>query len=256
VIPVVLYHGSAKWRIPLNFASLYQAPESLMKGLVDFTYSLCDLSTCADEEIKLGAMTTVALLLLKHIHSEDLVERLRDVFGLLRAMTEQTALEFLETILRYLGAATQSVTAEDCRRAVEAALPEKGDKYMDRILDELVAERRQELIQHAMKEGIREGMQQGIREGVQQGIREGMQQGIREGVQQGIREGMQQGIREGAFFLTMRLLTRKFGDLDTALEERVRQLSLEELGRLGEELLDFPNESALIEWLDRIEKSR
>jgi hypothetical protein len=33
-------------------------------------------------------------------------------------------------------------------------------------------------------------------------------------------------------------------------------LSFEELERLGVDLLDFRDESALTEWLDRVEKSR
>jgi predicted transposase/invertase (TIGR01784 family) len=219
VIPIVLYHGMAKWRIPLNFACLYRAPESLKEILWDFSYYLCDLSAHTDGEIKLGAMATVALLLLKNIRSETLAERLMDVFGLLRAMTEQTALEFLETILRYLGAASETLTMEDCRKALEATFPETGEMYMDRWTEQLVAEHRQEW----MKEGIR--------------------------------EGMREGIKEGAVSLTIRLLIRKFGPLDSALEERVRQLSFEELERLGEELLDFQDESALAQWLERFGKS-
>ena len=59
VIPVVLYHGSLKWKIPLNFASLYRAPESVKGSLWDFNYTLCDLSAYADEEIKLGVMARI-----------------------------------------------------------------------------------------------------------------------------------------------------------------------------------------------------
>ncbi len=214
VIPVVLYHGTDKWSIPLNFASLYQGPESLRQSLCDFTYYLCDLSTYTDEELKMGAMATVAVLLLKHIHRDDLVERLTDVLGLLRAMNEQTALEFLETILRYLGAATERVSVEDCRKAVQAAITDTGDLYMDRLLDQMVAEH---LAKHRPK---------------------------------WVEEAMQEGMKEGTASLTVRLLTRKFGCLDTALEDRVRQLPIEELERLGDELLDLPSASALTQWLD------
>jgi hypothetical protein len=37
----------------------------------------------------------------------------------------------------------------------------------------------------------------------------------------------------------MRQLTRRFGSLDEALEEQIRELSVEKLDRLAEELLDF-----------------
>ncbi len=213
VIPVVLYHGSAKWSIPLNFASLYRAPESLKGSLWDFTYTLFDLSAYADEEIKVGVMAKTALLLLKHVHSQDLAQRLGDIFGLLRTMNEQTALGFLETVFRYLGAAGETVTMEDCRIAVKATFPEKGELFMERWIEEIAAERHQEWL----------------------------------------REGMEEGRKDATLSLTVRLLTRKFGSLDAALEERIEHLALEKMERLGEDLLDFRTPSELTEWLDRIE---
>jgi predicted transposase/invertase (TIGR01784 family) len=214
VIPIVLYHGTVKWKVPLNFASLYQAPESLTRSLWDFTYTLCDLSSYTDEEIKLGVMAKVALLLLKHIHGQDLAHRLKDILGLLRAMEVQTALEFLETVMRYLGAAAGTVTMEDCRKAIEATFHETGDIFMERWIDEIAAERHQ----------------------------------------QWKAEGLKEGLKEGAIAVTLRLLTRKIGDLGAGTEDRVRQLSFEQLERLGEDLLDIPDESALTEWLDRVDR--
>ncbi len=232
VIPVVLYHGSALWRAPLNFASLYGAPKTLRTSLLDFTYHLCDLSAYADEEIKLGALAQVALLLLKHIYSRDLPQRLKDIFGLLRAMSDQTALEFVETVLRYLGAASATVTMDDCREAVQDTFPETGEMLMDRWTEQLVEEHKLEW------------------------LAQGMAQGLKQGLKQGMKEGMKEGMKDATSSLTIRLLRRKFGRLDTALEERIRHLTLEQLERLGEDLLDFQDESALTEWLDRIEKPR
>ncbi len=70
-------------------------------------------------------------------------------------------------------------------------------------------------------------------------------------MQEAMEEGRAEGRKEGAASLTIRQLTRKFGGLDQTLEERVRQLPLDELVLLGEELLDLPNESALVEWLEK-----
>lgn len=74
--------------------------------------------------------------------------------------------------------------------------------------------------------------------------------------QEWLRKGIEAGRKEATVSLTIRLLTRKFGRLDTALEERVEILTLEQLETLGEDLLDFRAPSALTEWLDRTEKSR
>ncbi|MEW6350755.1 MAG: Rpn family recombination-promoting nuclease/putative transposase [Thermodesulfobacteriota bacterium] len=221
IFPVVLYHGTAKWSIPLNFASLYRGPESLRPRLLDFTYCLVDLSTFTDEELTVDALTTLGLLLLKHIHRDDLVERLGNMFRLFRPMDRQTALEFLETVLRYLGAATDRVTAEDCREALQGPLTDRGELRMDeyRLIDGLIADH----LARNRPKWMREAME----------------------------EGLEEGRKEGTASITIRLLSRKFGCLDNALEERVRQLPLEELELLGDALLDLPSESALAEWLDR-----
>ncbi|MEW6352276.1 MAG: Rpn family recombination-promoting nuclease/putative transposase [Thermodesulfobacteriota bacterium] len=218
IIPVVLYHGRTEWRIPLDFGSMYAVPESLKRRLLDFTYCLCDLSQYTDEEIKLGAIGTVGVRLLKHIHSEDLADRLAELLGLLRTMHEETALEFLETVLRYLGSAAQAVTVDDCRKALGAAFPETGETYMTGWIDQIVEERRHDWFEEGVKEGVKEG------------------------------------IRKGAASLAVRMLVRKFGSLDADLEKRVRQLSPEQLERLGEDLFDLSDQTALADWLDRVEK--
>ncbi|MEW6352277.1 MAG: DUF4351 domain-containing protein [Thermodesulfobacteriota bacterium] len=86
--------------------------------------------------------------------------------------------------------------------------------------------------------------------------KDGVMEGFMEGFIQGFKEGFQEGIREGAASLAVRMLARKFGSLDADLEKRVRQLSPEQLGRLGEEMLGLSEEASLAHWLDTIGKPR
>jgi hypothetical protein len=44
VLPLVLYHGKARWRISWSFSSLFAAPEVLKPYVPEFTYLLTDLS--------------------------------------------------------------------------------------------------------------------------------------------------------------------------------------------------------------------
>jgi predicted transposase YdaD len=62
-------------------------------------------------------------------------------------------------------------------------------------------------------------------------------------------EGQLEGQLEGELTLVLRLLARRVGTLDESLVQRVRGLSLEELERLGEALLDFSDVSDLQGWL-------
>jgi hypothetical protein len=52
VLPLVLYHGKARWRIPWSFSSLFAAPEVLKPYVPEFTYLLTDLSRFSDDESK------------------------------------------------------------------------------------------------------------------------------------------------------------------------------------------------------------
>jgi predicted transposase YdaD len=72
---------------------------------------------------------------------------------------------------------------------------------------------------------------------------------FREGQLEGQREGRVEGQLEGELTLVLRQLARRVGTLDESLVQRVRGLSLEELERLGEALLDFSDVSDLQGWL-------
>ena len=69
-------------------------------------------------------------------------------------------------------------------------------------------------------------------------LNEGMQKGIQKGIQKGRREGRQEGRQEGAQHLLLRPLTRRFGPLDTATEQRLQQATLEEQERWSDNILD------------------
>ncbi len=64
-------------------------------------------------------------------------------------------------------------------------------------------------------------------------------------------EILKEGLQQGEASLTIRILSRRFGQLDLALKEKIRQLSVPQLEELGESLLDFSSLSDLISWLDK-----
>lgn len=74
---------------------------------------------------------------------------------------------------------------------------------------------------------------------------------LQKGAQQGLQQGRQEGRREEAISLLVRLLTRRFGAVDSQLQERLQGLSLEQLEELGEALLDFKTAADLGIWLEK-----
>lgn len=61
---------------------------------------------------------------------------------------------------------------------------------------------------------------------------------------------LQKGEKKEALKYTLRLLNRRFGELDSSIIERIQSLSTEQLEELGEKLLDFSHVSDLIVWLE------
>nr|WP_242042595.1 DUF4351 domain-containing protein [Leptolyngbya sp. FACHB-541] len=70
-------------------------------------------------------------------------------------------------------------------------------------------------------------------------------------MQEGIERGLEQGRQEGEIAVISRLLSRKFGAVDAALQECLRQLSIAQLEDLAEALLDFSTKADLMDWLNR-----
>lgn len=70
-----------------------------------------------------------------------------------------------------------------------------------------------------------------------------------------LQKGEEKGKQEEAFQFVMRLLTRRFGEIDSSIIERIRLLSIEKLEILGEELIDFSAISDLVTLLEQQENS-
>ncbi len=89
-------------------------------------------------------------------------------------------------------------------------------------------------------------VRQEVREELQQEVREELQQEVR----QEVREELQQEVRQQeALELIRRLLLRRIGTVNPQLQERIEQLSVNQLEDLAEALLDFSNEANLAAWL-------
>ena len=176
IVPCVVYHGEAIWRVPLDFRSLAATPDELSSFLPDFRYLLCDLSQYSDEAIRGVVTLRVALLVLKYIFRADLEERLPEILGVLQELAAQrTGLEYVETVLRYVVRATDRVSEEGLQKALEAVFPETGGAIMPTLAEKW--------FQQGKQEGIQEGKQEGIQEGIQRGLRQGLLMGIELGLE-------------------------------------------------------------------------
>jgi flagellar biosynthesis/type III secretory pathway protein FliH len=83
----------------------------------------------------------------------------------------------------------------------------------------------------------------------QKGIEEGLRQGLEQGLEQGLQQGLGQGTRAGKEDIVSRQLRRRFGELPVETTHRLDQLTSEQLGDLGEAVLDFTGLADLDRWL-------
>ena len=172
IIPLVLYHGRTQWHVQQNFGALLQGPEELRPYWPEFNYELYDLTRYSDADLVGAAMLQVTLQVMKHIFSGELAQRLPGILGLLQELARQeTGLEFLYTVLRYVSQSGRNVTAADIQQAVVTVFPEEGAVLMATAAEQWM-ERGKEL---GKQEGIVIGKQEGERNGLLAAIELGLE---------------------------------------------------------------------------------
>ncbi len=145
VIPVLVYQGDSPWPYGETFQQSLRLPDAFAPYMPEFRYVLCDLSRLSDAEIEGIVWLRVALLLMKHIADPALPEQLPAIFDLCRELaSKRTGLEFLETILRYLSAASRTVSKQDIRQAIATTLPKLEERLMTTMAEEWLEEGRVE----------------------------------------------------------------------------------------------------------------
>jgi len=70
--------------------------------------------------------------------------------------------------------------------------------------------------------------------------------------QQGKQQGEQEGEQKGEVSLILRLLTRRFGEIQLPIKQQIQSLSISQLELLGESLLDFSELQDLVNYLAKV----
>jgi len=74
-------------------------------------------------------------------------------------------------------------------------------------------------------------------------------QEVKEEIQEELEQEVKEKVREETLQLVKRLLQRRTGAVNQQLQQRINQLSVEQLENLAVALLDFSNEADLVTWL-------
>ena len=145
VIPLVIYHGKTNWNIGLRFSEIIEPIDnSLRKYIPDFEYILYDLSKYSDDEIVGTEELKVMLNLMKYIYSENLQDKLREIFKILSHISD-TNLDYISTITIYLMSTTE-IEIKELAKIMTETISEKGGEIA------------MTTAQKIKKEGINEGI--------------------------------------------------------------------------------------------------
>lgn len=72
IVPIVLYNGSTKWDVPVNFKGILNETDMFDKHLVDFRYILVDVNSYSkDDLLKLANVISIIFMLDQSIVAKD-----------------------------------------------------------------------------------------------------------------------------------------------------------------------------------------
>jgi len=205
IIPLVIYHGAAPWKVPTSFSSVVQLGPGLGIKPLDFDMVLVNLEGIDDSALSGEPTLRAGLLALKYATREGMqLSRLSVVLGGLKA-----APSLLRLGLIYMMETYRRVDRAVLLGEAKRVMPEHEERIMT-IAQELRAEGR--------KEGIREGIRKGIKEGLEEGVKRGRVEGQRDAL--------------------LRVLRRRFGRIPKAARARVMAAELPELDTWLDRALD------------------
>lgn len=155
IIPILIYQGRKPWHIPTQFRSQYTGPEPLRRFWPDFEYELVNLSEINEVALKDALLWRVVWYTMQLAIDREEIDRLPEIIGLLfRLVPQQTALQFLETSLRYIAYVSNRVSSDKLRQVVVQSLPGEGEKVMGTIVREWLQEGKQEGRQESLQEMV------------------------------------------------------------------------------------------------------
>ena len=172
IIPLVVYHGYGPWHYGTNLSDLLSGPaEPLARYVPDFQFLLYDLSRYKDDEIKGMIVSRVGLMVMKHIFHDDLPDVLKKVMELLAELSDKKrALDYVETIIRYVINASDALNLNDLKTIIEKSYFQKKEGELMTIAEQL------------RREGHQRGLQQGREQGLEQGLEKGQLEATRDSV--------------------------------------------------------------------------
>lgn len=215
VLPIVIYNGERPWTAATELAQLIEPiPSPLRRYQPNLHYWLLDENRLPEAELP-EENPVSAMVLLERSH------------------TPEDMLQGLERVLRWLDAEAQRPLRRAFAIWVQRAL------LRERLPGQTFAELNElHEVRDMLSERVKDWTEQWKRDGMAAGMKKGLAQGMAQGMAQGLSQGLSQGRQEGEAALLQRLLTRRFGPLPEAAQQRLATADAETLLVWGERVLE------------------
>ncbi|HYI72973.1 MAG TPA: Rpn family recombination-promoting nuclease/putative transposase [Skermanella sp.] len=200
VFAVILYHGTDRWSLPTSLGAAYGLPDGMLSaGLLDFRYTLVDLTTIPDAELSRHPELQGGLLMLKYATRDDDPEvTLERLLGAAAVV----GLTIVRIVVKYLFGVGDATQLERLRAVLGRVMPGQEDEIMPTIGDVYVA------------------------------------QGVAKGLAQGRALGLEQGHAQAKAETLMRMLRRRFGEVPEAVEQKVSAAAVSDIDNWIDALVD------------------
>ena len=229
VVPIVVYTGSKKWNVGINFSNMQISKEEYQKYkldqkyefykefLIKQKYKLIDINQYTKQElINKNTKMSNMLIIEKCNTKEELIKTLLD---LVKITEDKKMLKWLEKVVRYilpdmLGE-EKDMILENIRRKEVGNMEYYDNGWCSRITRN---EKRKEarLIRKGRNEGIIEGKIEGKMEGKVEGKKEGKREGRKEGILEIIKNMLKLNQDEKTI---MKFTNAKQADIEQAKKE-------------------------------------
>nr|WP_245613163.1 Rpn family recombination-promoting nuclease/putative transposase [Skermanella stibiiresistens] len=155
ILPLIVYHSEAEWRIPLDFAASYGlADETLRPYLLDFPYSLVDLGRIDDGRLSREEVLRIGLLILKHGSRDG---DPREILLKLGRIAAGLGFGDLVAMVRYIMVEGDETDVAMVRDMLREVTPNQETKVMGAALDAYKAEWKAEGIEIGVTKGQAKG---------------------------------------------------------------------------------------------------
>jgi hypothetical protein len=156
---------------------LIPVPDALAPFIPDFSLQIMDLGQIQDTVFQGDPIFRATILVFKYIMRPEIIEKLFEIFKILRTTGELQLTDSVRLILNYLVSGSDRVPSEILLQEIRKGLSNNRESIMPTIAEQWIEEGRAEGLLAGKLEGRLEGKLEGRLEGKLEGRLEGLSMG-------------------------------------------------------------------------------